>query len=459
MAPSRPVRLALVIGFILSLIAAVPASANGATPFVVPPGARFVPNEVLVEFRAGASASQRADARRTIGVVRSEAVSPLAGNLELAVLPPGRSVADAVRSLQSNAAVAFAEPNWIYTHGGHGTASNDPYYTGGSLWGMYGDQTSPANQYGSQAGEAWAAGRIGSSSVHIGVIDEGIDLNHPDLNANIWTNPFDPVDGIDNDGNRYIDDIHGWDFVNNDRSIYDPKNKRDKSTDAHGTHVAGTIGAERNGAGVVGVNWHVTIISAKFLGANGGTTLNAIKAVDYITDLRIRHGLNIPATNNSWGGGGYSQALFDAINRADNAGILFVAAAGNGGSDGVGDNNDSAPHYPSSYANDNIISVASITNTGAKSGWSNYGATSVDLAAPGSGIWSTTPRNRYDAYGGTSMATPHVTGAVALYASTHAGASDEQIRSVILATTTPTPSMAGKTVTGGRLDAAAAAGS
>ncbi|MGH8525496.1 MAG: S8 family peptidase, partial [Gammaproteobacteria bacterium] len=229
--------------------------------------------------------------------------------------------------------------------------------------------------------------------------------------------------------------------------------------DDHGTHVAGTIGAKgRNGIGVAGVNWNVTIISAKFLGLFGGTTANAIKAIDYITDLKTRQGLNIVATNNSWGGGGFSQALQDAIERANVANILFIAAAGNGGSDGVGDNNDATSNYPSNYPNANVIAVAAITSTGVKASFSNYGARTVDIGAPGSGIYSTLPNQqgtKYGSYSGTSMATPHVTGAAALYAATlPPGASAAEIKNAILssAVLTPTPSLGGKCVTGGRLN-------
>jgi subtilisin family serine protease len=243
---------------------------------------------------------------------------------------------EAIGRLKGGAEIEYVEPNYIYQH--HAT-SNDPYYTNGSLWGMYGGSTSPANQFGSHAGVAWANNKTGSSTVVIGIIDEGVMHSHPDLQANIWTNPGEiPGNGIDDDGNGYIDDVYGWDFDGNDNSTYDGAH------DDHGTHVAGTIGAVGgNGTGVAGVVWNVKMITAKFLGRNGGTTANAVKSVDYMTDLKSRHGLHLVATNNSWGGGGYSQALYDAIERANRANILFMAAAGNGGSDGVGDDNDTTP--------------------------------------------------------------------------------------------------------------------
>jgi subtilisin family serine protease len=281
--------------------------------------------------------------------------------------------------------------------------------------------------------------------VFVGVIDEGIQFTHPELDGQIWTNPFDATDGIDNDGNGYVDDIHGWDFDKNNNTIYDGGSSG--NVDDHGTHVSGTIGAESNGTGVVGVNWNVTIISGKFLGRRGGTLANAVKAVDYFTDLKTRHGLNIPATNNSWGGGGFAQSLQDAIERANAANILFVAAAGNDGR-----NNDATASYPSGYPNANIIAVAAIDKAGLIASFSNYGATKVDIGAPGVGVFSTTAFNTYSSYSGTSMATPHVTGGAALYAAHHPGSTAATIKTAILSSAVPTPSLAGKCVTGGRLN-------
>jgi subtilisin family serine protease len=406
-------------------------------------GKSYMTGEVLVQFAPSATPSQRAAALARVG---GQAAERLAGDVTLVRVPAAVAMERALERLGADGAVRFAEPNWVYQHT---ATSNDPLFTNGSLWGMYGDASTPANQYGSGAAEAWAAGHTCNSDVYVGIIDEGVMNTHEDLAANIWTNPFDPVDGVDNDGNGYVDDTNGWDFDGGNNGTFDGTN------DDHGTHVAGTIaGVGGNGKGVAGVCWTARIITAKFLGRRGGTTANAIKAVDYMTDLKLRHGLNLVATNNSWGGGGFSQALRDAIARADDAGILFIAAAGN---EAV--NNDASPHYPSSYDNANIVAVASITSTGGLSSFSNWGASSVDIGAPGSSIQSTLPKSSkgkvvsgYGAYSGTSMATPHVSGAAALYASTHPGASHLQVRDALL-NGTPTASLSGKTVTGDRLNA------
>lgn len=415
---------------------------------------RYVASELLVQFRAGHGAAARDAILQALGARSAKRLRHAAdGELHLVRLPKGAALQDAMRQLRAHGAVRFVEPNWLYSTQ---AAPNDTYYQNGSLWGVYGD-ASPGHQnaYGSQAAEAWEAGKDCSSNVVVGIIDEGVMTTHPDTQANIWVNPFDVAgNGIDDDGNGFVDDVHGWDFVSDDNSTFDGVG------DDHGTHVSGTIGAVRNnGTGVAGVCGQVKMVNAKFLGPQGGTTADAILAVDYMTDLKTRHGLNLVATNNSWGGGGFSQALKDAIDRQGAAGILFIAAAGNGNLLGIGQNTDKKPAYPASYTSENIISVASLTKKGTKSGFSNFGLTSVDLGAPGSAIWSTVPKlvggvvtAGYAAYDGTSMATPHVTGAVALYASLHPGATAAQIKAAVLGSALPTASLAGKTVTGGRLD-------
>jgi subtilisin family serine protease len=435
--------------------------------------AAFVDGEILVQFDPSASAAARAAARDAVQGRAAEAIQTAAmraeglGVLERITIGRGVGVEQAIAAVGRRPGVVFAEPNWRLTTA---AVSDDPSYTNGSLWGMYGDDLSTpsgpvgtTNAFGSQAEKVWDAGFTGSRSVVVGIVDEGFDITHPDLAANVWVNPFDTRDGVDNDGNGYVDDVNGWDFSANDNTVYDG------STDDHGTHVAGTIaGIGGNGSGVAGVTWNTTLISTKFLGPNGGTTAAAVKALDYLTDLKLRHGINIVASNNSWGGGGYSSALHGAIIRGANAGILFVAAAGNGGADGVGDSNDSVANYPSNYstlqgttgtkaaAYEAVVAVAALTSSGGLASYSNFGATSVDIAAPGSGIVSTLPGGTYGSSSGTSMATPHVTGTVALYAAAYPTVAASAIRAAILGSARATASVAGKVATGGRLDAAAA---
>lgn len=423
-----------------------PQSPAGSTPQAA--AAPFVAGEVLVQLSGGLSA-QTLTTLGSLGVQSLETLSRAGGAALLrAQITDGQTVEQKIAHLQASPVVRFAEPNWIYQHQ---AVPTDSYYTNGTLWGMQGDASTPANAYGSQAAEAWAAGHTGSDSVYVGIIDEGYQFDHPDLRGNAWLNPFDPVNGRDDDGNGYVDDTRGWDFANRDNTVYDGGTRG--TLDAHGTHVAGTIGGTANDGGVVGVNHNVTFISGKFLGRRGGSTADAIKAVDYFVDLKARHGLNIVALNNSWGGGGFSQALLDAVVRSARANILFIAAAGNSGT-----NNDTTASYPSNYDTtagagyDNVIAVAAIDRTGALASFSQYGRTSVDIGAPGVAITSSVPSNKYASYNGTSMATPHVAGAAALYASTHAGATAAQIRQAILNAAVPTASLNGKTVTGGRLD-------
>lgn len=411
-------------------------------------GGQFVAGEVIVKFRDGTSEVARGRALgRASGAVRERIHTSrmrAAGQREgLTVVRTGMSVASALAALRSDADVEYAEPNWIYTTD---AVSNDPFYANGTLWGMQG----AGNQYGSQAAVAWDAGRTDCSNVYIGIIDEGYYYQHADLAANVGRNPGEVAgNGVDDDGNGLVDDVFGWDFDGGNNTVFDG------ATDDHGTHVAGTIGAVGgNGTGVAGVCWGVKLMNAKFLGRRGGTTANAVKAVDYFSDLKTRHGLNIVATSNSWGGGGFSQALQDAIGRANAAGILFIAAAGNSTL-----NCETSACYPAEYPNANVLSVASITSTGAISSFSNYGSTTIDIGAPGSAITSTVPvSNRgtissgYASYSGTSMATPHVSGAAALYAAYHPGATAATIKAAILSSATATSSLVGRTLTGGRLN-------
>jgi subtilisin family serine protease len=403
------------------------------------PHRQHVPSELLVQYLPGLSNAAHAEAIASVGGRFIERVS---GDLHRVALPAGTDLSAAILALHSLPGVDFAEPNWIYQTQ---DVANDPYYTGNRLWGMLGD-TSPLfqNQYGSQAAEAWDKGHTDCGKVMVAVIDQGAQYKHPDLRRNYWANPAEtPDNGIDDDGNGFIDDTYGWDFAHDNKKNYDGVG------DFHGTHVAGTIGASGdNGKGVVGVCWKMRLINVKFLGKSGGSTANAIKSIDYVTDLKTRHKLDLVAINASWGGGGFSKGLQKSIERAGDADIVFVAAAGNDGEDG-----DTTPHYPASYDSENILSVAAIGSAGLLASFSNYGAKSVDIGAPGVGINSTLPDKTYGILSGTSMAAPHVAGGIALYASSHPKVrTAKALKKAIMDAAVPTASLAGKTVTGGRLD-------
>jgi len=321
-----------------------------------------------------------------------------------AVTAPGATVADVLGWAAATPAVAYVEPDFAIAPE---RFSGDPSF--GSLWGLHNTgQSGGLADADIDAPAAWDV-TTGSRSVVIAVIDTGVDYTHRDLAANAWRNPGEIAgDRIDNDGNGFVDDVYGWDFANRDADPMDDN--------GHGTHVAGTIGAVGgNGVGVVGVNWQVSIMALKFLSASGsGSTSGAIGAINYATRMKRDFGVNVVATNNSWGGGGFSAALRDAIAAGGREDILFVAAAGNEGT-----NNDATPHYPSNYADAAVISVAASDRVNRLASFSNVGATSVDLAAPGVSITSTLPGNRYGSYSGTSMAAPHVAGVVGLLAHTH----------------------------------------
>jgi subtilisin family serine protease len=336
--------------------------------------------------------------------------------------------------------VEYAEPNYVLKP----FAVSDPYY--GNLWGLKNTGQTIEGVPGKagidiKAEAAWMKTK-GSTATVIAVIDTGIDINHPDLKDNIWKNPGEtPNDGIDNDGNGYVDDVNGWNFFDNNNDVFYSADE-----DYHGTHVAGTIAGRANTIGVIGVAPNVKIMPLKFIGPGYGYTDDAIKAINYAK------GKGVKISNNSWGGGGYSQALYDSIK---NSNSLFVAAAGNSGV-----NADTNPMYPAAYDLSNILSVAAIDNTGNLPSFSNYGATSVDVAAPGVSIFSTFPESfSYGSYGyldGTSMATPHATGTAALITAVYPSYSTAQIKDTIMKTVTKLSSLTGKTVTGGLVNAAVA---
>lgn len=292
---------------------------------------------------------------------------------------------------------------------------------------------------------AWGIS-TGKDDLVVVVIDTGVLYTHPDLADNIWINKNEiPGNGVDDDNNSVIDDVYGVNTITwaGPGTVSSAGNPLDDH--GHGTHCAGIIGARgNNGQGATGVNWRVKIAAAKFLSSSGsGSTSNAIKAVQYATMLRLA-GHKVVVTNNSWGGGGFSQALLDAIQAGNAAGIMFVAAAGN-----AAVNTDSTPFYPAALPSDAVVAVASVTQTGALSSFSNYGATSVDIAAPGSSILSTYLNNQYAYLSGTSMAAPQVSGVVALAQSMCSDRllSVSDMRSLILSTGTIYPNLSGKVAT------------
>jgi subtilisin family serine protease len=326
------------------------------------------------------------------------------------------------------------DPAYNYEYGLNNTGTV-PFDTGASL--ADADIDAP---------EAWDL-TTGSAATVVAVVDSGVDYTHPDLAANMWHNPFEVAgDGLDNDANGYVDDVYGIDAANNDGDPMDDNN--------HGTHVAGTIGAAgNNGVGITGVAWRVQIMALKFIAADGsGASADAIEALNYATSMRQR-GVNVRLTNNSWNGLGYEQALKDAIAATSDAGMLLVCAAGNGGADKIGDNNDVVPSYSGNYDVPNIVTVASTDRWDNLAVSSNFGPATVDLAAPGVDITSTYPGNRYVRLSGTSMATPHVSGVAALAWSLKPNATMQEVRDALLAGVDRLPALSGVVATGGRLNA------
>jgi len=359
-------------------------------------------------------------------------------------LPRGVAVTEAIRRFEGQPDVQYAEPDFVLAASGAPVEPDDPEL--GRLYGLNNTgQNGGTPDADIDAPEAWST-TVGSASTVVAVIDTGTDIRHPDLRDNIWTNPGEVADNaIDDDGNGYVDDVHGWDFANDDNTVFDGVG------DEHGTHVSGTIAATGgNGVGVTGVAWRAQLMPLKFLSDTGGYTSDAIAALDYA----VANGAQI--SNNSWGGAPASRSLRDAIAAAGARGHLFVAAAGNGGSDGVGDDIDDAPHYPAAYPEDNIVSVAATNRTDTLAAFSNYGNLTVDLAAPGVGIFSTLPNDTYGSYSGTSMAAPHVSGAAALLLSNDPTLTGVGLKELLLSSVDRLGGLEGVVGSGGRLNIATA---
>lgn len=437
-------------------------------------------NELLVQFKSGTPAAAQAAALAAIGREVVERIPAPAlrgdGSAEglLRVKTP-LAAREALGRLHGRG-IEYAELNVLYkaqgaTAGtGYLRAGSYPYYVAydsyyvntdnntyvsSGQWGLYG-AASPnpnnRNPYGSGADVAWANGHIGSSSVAVGVVDTGIQADHPDLAGQV-RNPAATA----TPSPTYPNDVYGWNFLgdNNDVSDYGAKPySRD-----HGTYMAGIIGAKPDinpattATSAVGMNWNITLIAAKFMDANGGTTANAVKAITYLVDLKTTRGVNVVAINCSWGSTLRSDALLAAIQKANAANILVVASAGNGSTAGAPVNDDVTPFYPACYDAPNVISVAAINPAGALYQSSNYGATSVDVGAPGARIWTTVAGSSWYSYSGTSVATAFVTGAAALYAASNPAAPVDLIKGAILSQTIQVSAPSGKCVTGGSVNA------
>lgn len=406
--------LATLLAATLVLIIAlfVAASAQAA--------ADAVPGELIVGFDKGVTAHE---SRAIVNQTNATIDQRLPGKTAVVSVDGGLSTAQAAQKLQAQDGVAYAEPNYVV----HSQAwTNDAFLTNGTLWGLI----------SIKAPTAWNVTR--GDGVNVAVVDSGITADNPDLTNNVWQNPNDIPGGVDSDNNGYVNDYNGWDWVHSDNVVADEE--------GHGTHVSGTIAATANdGNPMVGVAPGAHIMALKFLDSTGsGNVGDAISAIDYA----IKNGASV--INASWGGPDYSAALQDAIKRAGDAGVVFVAAAGNDSA-----NNDTTPTYPAAYNLPNELSVAATDAQGQLASFSNYGTGTVDVAAPGVDIYSTVG-DHYESWSGTSMATPFVSGVAALLKSAEPGAGAAQIADAIRAGAHPLPSLTGKVKTGGEVDAVGA---
>ena len=393
----------------LALAGGIAAAGDAAAPA---PAAQ----EILVRFEPGAAQKRALD---SVGATLVERM-PL-GGLVRARLEPGASLAAADRALERRSDVVAAGPNRTYELY---ATPNDTRYP--ELWGL--------DAIGAPL--AWDVTQ-GSNAVVVAVVDTGADVTHPDLDANIWTNPGEIANGLDDDANGLVDDRKGWDFAGDDPNVRD--------TTGHGTHVAGTIGAEGdNAAGVTGVNWRVKVMPLR----TGNSTLSGL-AIEQAFRYACAEGARV--VNGSFGSPSPDPFVRDAIE--DCPGTLFVFAAGN-----ESGNNDAQPRYPCNYPVENIVCVAASEDDDTLASFSNYGTSNVDLAAPGAGILSTIPGGGFAYFDGTSMASPHVAGAAALVLSHRPALTPLELKNTLLLSVDKTPAYSGAVKTGGRLNVARALG-
>ncbi|MFD3157744.1 S8 family serine peptidase [Haloimpatiens sp. FM7330] len=392
---------------------------------------KYVSNEIIIKYK---NKSKSINTK----AISNGITKKLSPHTELVKFKDDINVDAVIKNIKNNKNIELVQPNYIYKTN---SISNDAMVD--NIWGLFNYGQVISSKTGLKGVDiniknAWNITK-GSSNVVVAVIDTGIDINHPELKDRIWTNPNEIANnGIDDDGNGYIDDINGWNFYDNNNIVHESSLQI-----FHGTHVAGTIAAAQNNTGIVGVAPNIKIMPLKILGTDEGTTADAIKAIEYAKSKGVK------IINASWAGTEYDSALKDAIEKS---GTLFVAAAGN-----ENNNNDLIASYPASFNLNNILTVAAINNTGNLASFSNYGSTTVDVAAPGKNILSTIPLNgsynwSYGYTSGTSMAAPYVSGVAALLLS-NGITNPVDIKSRIMLTVKPLDDLAGKIFTGGIVDA------
>ena len=420
-----------------------------------PPPAAFEPDEVIVRFKSGVSEERANEILQRFHDRASDHIEAINGLVSVEDFDEEVNAEEVAGQYSALADVEYAEPVFainldpqedagrnVYPEENDFAAPNDP---------MLAEQWSLLNK-GQRAGKegadiravkAWTKTK-GSAKVVVAVIDSGVEYTHEDLAPNMWMRP-ESLPAYDDDDLGEFDDLHGFDAADHSDPMDD---------NGHGTHCAGIIGAAGdNGLGIAGINWNVQIMPLKFIGRNGsGTTKAAIEAINYVIQ-RKRDGVNVRIISASWGSSSRSKALEDVIRQAGEEGILFIAAAGNDGS-----NHDKRPHFPSGYNLPNVLSVAALDRSDSLASFSNYGAKSVHIAAPGKEILSTWLGNTYMEASGTSMATPEVAGVAALIVAQNPKISVKDLRERLLNSVDPLPSLTGKVLVGGRLNAAKAVG-